>query len=265
MIAHVKQSGELLSAQGGPGEFWTPNGIRASTEKVAVAHRRWNELGLRGLMLVSGAGNLMRGDKLREHNIATGREDVLGRLFTIANTLVLADALQKRGVPVATFIADSMFYGDALNQGLDFQQYDPEAVAAAYQAERIALVAGGTGKDGQTTDTAVLEYAAFQQAHAPEENVVVLKGTKFDGVFEADPTKDPSARPYSVISARTMHDNFEQYGAVDKRSLRVIMDTGVSMRVYADGQHDLVTVLNGGKDDIGTLIVADDIESRLAA
>lgn len=265
MIAHVKQSGELLSAQGEPGTFWTPNGIRASTEKIAIAHKRWSDLGLKGLMLVSGAGNLIRGDKLREHKIASGREDVLGRMFTVANTLILADALQKRGVPVATFIASSMFYSDAQNQGMDFEPYDPEAVTEAYAAERVALVAGGTGKDGQTTDTAVLEYAAWQKQHSPDQNVVALKGTKFDGVYEADPREDPTVRRFSTISAHTMLADYDRFSVVDKQSLHTVIETGVSLRVYADGQHDLVTVLNGGKDDIGSLIVADDVEPQLAA
>lgn len=267
MYAHVKQSGELLASQGKPGEFWTPNGVRASTEKVAATHKRWTrgELGLRGLLLVSGAGNLIRGDRLREQGIARGYEDVLGRLATVSNTLVLASALAERNVPVSVFIADSMAYKDARNQDLEFQEYNPCAVMEAYAKERIVLVGGGTGKDGQTTDTAVLEYAAMQKEYTPDEDVVAIKGTKFDGVYDTDPRKNAAARRYSMISARTMLENYANFAAVDEPSLRQIIETGVSLRVYADGQHDLVTVLNGGKDDIGTLIVADDIEPELAA
>lgn len=265
MIAHVKQSGELLSAQGETGQFWTPNGIRASVDKVAAAHRRWNQLGLRGLMLVSGAGNQIRGDELRKQKIATGYEDVLGRIATVSNTLVLAASLKDRKVPVSVFIADNMAYRDAQNVDLAFEPYDPCAVMEAYARERVVLVGGGTGKNGQTTDTAVMEYAAWQKEHAPDENVVVLKGTKFDGVYAGDPAKDANLPRYSIIPAQMMLDEYERFGVVDRKSLEIIRDTGVSLRVYADGHHDLVTVLDGGKDDIGTLIVGDDIEPQLAA
>lgn len=267
MFAHVKQSGELLASQGQPGEFWTPNGVRASTDKIAAAHRRWTrgEIGLRGLMLVSGAGNQIRGERLREQGIARGYEDVLGRLATVSNTLVLASALSERKVPVSVFIAQPMAYKDARNQDLAFQEYDPCAVMDAYAKEHVVLVGGGTGKDGQTTDTAVLEYAAMQKAHTPDDEVVALKGTKFDGVYDDDPRKNAAARRFSVISAHTMLQNYAQFAAVDKPSLQQIIDSGVSLQVYADGHHDLVTVLDGGRDDIGTRIVPEDVEPQLAA
>lgn len=254
MFVHLKQSGELLASQGQPGELWTPEGVRASTEKVATAWRHREALGLRGLLLVSGAGNVIRGEKLMAQGIANGYADALGRLATIQNTLVLAAALKDREVPHRTFIAPTMELDDIALHGNDMAQYSLDGVREAYERNEVVLVAGGMGEDNKTTDSAVLHYAAQHAAAYPDEEVIVLKGTKYDGVYDRDPAKDGRAKRYSEVTAGYMLANYDRMPAVDRSSLKTINDSGVALRVYRDNQHDLTQVIHSG-EEIGTSIV----------
>ena len=255
MYVHLKHSGELLSSHGDPNALWTPNGVRASTEKIVSVHRTREQLGVSGILMVSGAGNIVRGDQLRKHGIANGRADALGRLATVMNTIELAQALEERRVPVAMYIADTMSLRDTSITGNDLMQYDPQAVREAYEKERIVLVAGGTGEDNKTTDNAVLEYARRHKALIDgTDDVLILKGTKYDGVYDRDPAADARAKRFARISAGYMAQFYKDFPVVDRASLDTINESGLSLRVYADGNHDLRTVLEDG-DEIGTLIV----------
>lgn len=258
MYVHLKQSGELLDAQGGSGDLWTPNGVRVSTEKIVDTYKKRDGLDIEGMLVVSGAGNIVRGDRLKKGGIAVGKEDFLGRLATVQNTVVLATALEERKVPVKVFIANTMRISDIAAEDGYLEPYDVTAVAEAYENERVVLVAGGTGEDGKTTDNAVLEYARRQREYAPDKKVLVLKGTKHDGIFDKDPKEYLDAQRYASISAGFMLDDYERFCAVDKSCLEMIQDTGLEMRVYADGQHDLPSAIiaNGSGTAVGTLITS---------
>lgn len=260
MFVKAKQSGELLTRQ--PGALWSPDGVLASADKIERAHRRRAEHDLEGLLIVSGAGNIVRGKELRHQGLATGIEDALGRLATIQNTLMLASALSNASVPSRVFIANSMGYKDPTIGTVE--PYDVEAERQAYQSERVVLIAGGTGEDDRTTDNAVLEYANRHASAWPEDDVVVLKGTKYDGVYSDDPREHGDARRFSQISAGYMLTNYNRYCAVDRACLQQIGATGLSMRVYADRDHDLATAIVSNGDGVGTLIVPGDSKPVLA-
>lgn len=216
------------------------------------------EIGLRGIMLVTGAGNIVRGQELRSSGIAGDKADLVGRLATIQNTIALAEALRDRDVPVATFLADSMRLEDK-SLGDDLQSYSLDSVREAYDRQRVVLVGGGTGEDNVTTDNAVMTYANIHRGAGEGENILVLKGTKFDGVYDKDPAKFANARRYDIISAQLMQKEYDKYPVVDESCLDQIATTGLALRVYRDGQHDLSTVLRGhgtSAASIGTLIVS---------
>jgi uridylate kinase len=259
VFVYLKQSGELLASQGQLGELWTPEGVRSSTEKVAEAYDARNELGLRGLVLVSGAGNIIRGEKLRAQGIANGHADVLGRIATIQNTIVLANALRQNGVPTATFLTDSMRFEDK-SLGDDMSTYTLDAVKEAFEQEKVVLIGGGTGEDNVTTDNAVMSYAIAHRDSGSDEEILVLKGTKHDGVYDRDPAKFANAKRIPRISAQRMLEDYENFSVVDESCLRQIAQSALGMRIYRDGQHDLVTVLgrhSSSNRTIGTLIVSD--------
>lgn len=273
MITFVKQSGESLATNGEPCDIWTEDGVITSAERIAAVYAYRQELGTRALAFVSGAGNLIRGNALRGQGLAPGNEDVVGRAATILNTMVLALALREREVPIATFLTPSMRFSDELST-VAFEPYSPEAMVRAFEEEKVVLLAGGTGKNNQSTDTAVLEYAVDytnslqQTSQSTHQDIVVVKGTKHNGVYDRDPAKDPDvARRYLRISARTMLADYDRFCAVDEPSLRTIVKHGVSLRVFADGCHDLADVLSAHPDSngVGTLIVPHDIEPELEA
>lgn len=256
MYVHLKQSGELLAAQCEPGELWTPNGVRATADKLKDIFANKDRYDIDGFLAVSGAGNIVRGDNLEKSQIAGSWRDVLGRLAIIQNTIVLTEALNYRNVPYRAFVADTMRFEDAsLPEGF-FEPYDVEAVLEAYEKERMVIIAGGTGEDGMTTDNAVMEYARRHQEARPEdaEKVVVLKGTKRDGVYEDDPAKDLLVRRFSRISAVYMKENYERFKVVDEGCLDQIIDTGIKMRIYQDGRHDIATVLDSNNGGVGTVV-----------
>lgn len=266
MFVHLKQSGELLASQGQPGELWTPSGVRASTEKIAAAYKRRSKIGMSALAIVSGAGNVVRGKELSQGGIANGYADVLGRLATLQNTIVLATALEEQKVPVATFMADTMAFRDASLEVGAFNTYDADAIKEAVAKERVILIAGGTGEDNKTTDNAVLAYGARHAEAFPDMSVMVLKGTKYDGVYESDPAKNVHAKRFAEVTAGYMIEHYSEMPAVDRACLDEIQRTGLTLQVYRDGNHDLSTVVIDSSE-IGTVIVPGnaDVDPKIAA
>jgi len=263
----LKQSGELL-AKKSEGKAWHAYGVRAVGEKLARVQRLSGDLNIDGITLVSGAGNVVRGDKLREDKLAGDMADFMGRLATVQNTVIVAAELEKLEVPVEIFLTDKMQIGDPSFRPT---KYSAEQVRQAHADGRIALIAGGTGEDNVTTDNAVVFYAHDYQTVDTEHPVTILKGTKHDGIFEWDPEEVPSAQRYKRISAHTMLEDHERYKAVDITSLESLIKYELSMVVYSDGVHDLDTVLrnnpsyNGNGGNLGTLIVPEVIDPEIAA
>ena len=265
MFVHAKQSGELLCSQADDSQLWTPIGVRRSAEKLAAAHKDREKLNIEGLLVVSGAGNIIRGNALKPYGIASGLEDFLGRLATVQNNIVLARRLEELKVPVKVFISDNMAVCDPSLPTDYLEPYDTEAVLEAYQRERMVLIAGGTGEDNKTTDNAVMEYARRHKVYDSAAELLVLKGTKEDGVFEDDPRKVLNARRYRTINARYMLDNYSRFKVVDQACLEQIDATGIAMRIYADGQHDLQFAISMNNGDVGTLVTGGDAEPVFAA
>jgi uridylate kinase len=263
-----KQSGELLTTKGS-GELWTPAGTRETGDKIARVYRVRDEIGVSAITLVSGAGNVIRGNGLKRQGIAGSEADRLGRLGTIMNTIAIDHALRDAKVPVQRFIATGMSFTDMGQE--QFAPYNIDDIQEAHDQGRVVLIAGGTGEDNVTTDHAVMWYGHDYALASPDSEVTVLKGTKHDGVYETDPDKSTTAKKYATIGAPYMLRNYAQYPVVDEPSLGKIVESGLSMLVYADGAHDLETVLRhdprsgGNGNSIGTLIVPQDEAPVLAA
>ena len=269
-IVHLKQSGELLTDV--PGERWTPGALQKAATRIADVQRHAVELGVRGLLIVSGGGNVPdgfgRGANIRaqfgEHSAIARYSDVIGRRSTIDNTIMLAAALQDAGVPYLMLAAPHSGFSD-LELGT-VQIYDPELVQAAYREGKVVLMAGGSGKSGQTTDTAVVEYAQWQAAAYPDIPSIARKSTKFNGVYADDPAKHPDAARYASLSASTMLAEYERFGAVDRRCLEILSDAGqrqldVRLQIYA-ASYEITDALRD--PNLGTIITSLDAPSILA-
>ncbi|MCJ2128925.1 UMP kinase [Methylobacterium sp. E-045] len=179
----VKLSGEALAA---PDGYWLhPPLLAALAEDIA----KTLEAGFQ-VALVVGGGNMIRGARISSAgwiDRATG--DSLGMIATVMNSLALETALNAAGVPARTMSAVSM--------PTICETYARQPALHHLDKGQVVVLAGGTGNPYFTTDTAAVLRAAELRCGA------VLKATQVDGVYSADPKKDPSAVRYD----RLTHDD----------------------------------------------------------
>jgi len=176
----------------------------------AVAHRIASEihevqqLGVE-IAVVVGGGNFIRGVAASANGIDRVVGDHMGMLATVINALALQDAIEKSGTPTRVVTAIEMRE--------IAEPFIRRRVTRHLEKGRIVVLAGGTGNPYFSTDTA----AALRAMEIKAE--VVLKATKVDGVYDADPQKVPTAQRYEQIS----------YIEVLSRGLKVMDTTAISM------------------------------------
>ena len=176
----VKLSGEALAA---PDGYWLhPPTLAGLAEDIA----RTIEAGIE-VALVVGGGNMIRGARISQAGFidrATG--DSLGMMATVMNSLALETALNAAGVQARTMSAVSM--------PTICETFARQPALHHLDKGQVVVLAGGTGNPYFTTDTAAVLRAAELRCDA------VLKATQVDGVYTADPKKDPSATRYDRIT-----------------------------------------------------------------
>lgn len=177
----VKLSGEYLAGD-------QPFGIHQPTiDRIAGDLIEARELGVE-LAVVVGGGNIFRGVEVSARGVSRPRGDTMGMLATVMNCLALESALERQGQPARALSSFVMPQVCELFTRTATHKYLAEG--------RIVLLAGGTGNPFFTTDTTAVLRAAEIGAHA------VLKATNVDGVYDADPKRDKSARRYERLSPR---------------------------------------------------------------
>jgi uridylate kinase len=175
----VKLSGEALT---GPGDF----GIdQATVERIAADLVATAKLGVE-LGVVVGGGNIFRGVEVSERGVPRPVGDTMGMLATVMNCLVLETAIERAGREARTL--------SALAMPSVCETYNRKRAMKNLGKGRIVLLAAGTGNPFFTTDTTAVLRAAELDAQA------VLKATNVDGVYTADPKKDPKATRYDRLS-----------------------------------------------------------------
>lgn len=175
----LKLSGEAL--QGSEGFGIDP----AVLERMAQEIKELVELGVQ-VGLVIGGGNLFRGAGLAKAGMNRVVGDHMGMLATVMNGLAMRDALHRAYVNARLMSAISL-------QGVCDSYSWAEAISQL-RAGKVVIFSAGTGNPFFTTDTA----AALRGAEIGAQ--IVLKATKVDGIYTADPKKDPSATRYDKIS-----------------------------------------------------------------
>ncbi len=175
----VKLSGEALS---GPEPFGihrpTIDGFAAD---LAAAHALGVTIGV-----VVGGGNVLRGVETSAQGVSRPTADAMGMLATVMNALVLEAALERAGAPARAM--------SALAMPQVCETYERQRALRHLDEKRIVVFAGGTGNPFFTTDTTAVLRAAEIDAQA------VLKATNVDGVYSADPKKDPSASRFERLT-----------------------------------------------------------------
>ena len=174
----VKLSGEALS---GPEKFGIhqPTIDRFAADLVA-AHKLGTSLGI-----VVGGGNVLRGAHISEDGLSRPTADAMGMLATVMNALVLVAAIERAGVEARAM--------SALIMPQVCETYERQSALRHLEHGRMIVFAGGTGNPFFTTDTTAVLRAAEMECNA------VLKATDVDGVYTADPKKDPAATRYERL------------------------------------------------------------------
>ncbi len=175
----LKLSGEGLAGEEGVGIH--PGVIGGIAEQIREIH----DLGIQ-VSLVVGGGNIIRGMTVASQGMDRAQADYMGMLASVINAMALQDALEKVGVPTRV--------QSAIEITQVAETYIRRRAIRHLEKGRIVIFAGGTGNPFFTTDTA----AALRAAEIGAD--VVMKATQVDGVYSADPAKDPSAQRYSELT-----------------------------------------------------------------
>ena len=226
----LKLSGESLAGE-------SKQGI--DTQRLAEYAEQIKSIAQRGVQIgiVIGGGNIFRGLSGAKQGFDRVKGDQMGMLATVINALALASALEHIGQPVRLLTSIRM---EPIG---DF--YSPAKAQRLLDKGNVVILAGGTGAPYFTTDTGSSLRALEIKAD------VMLKGTRVDGIYTADPEKDPTATKFDEIT----------YDEVIRRGLKVMdltatvmcKENGLPIYVFnMDKLGNLAKVIDGEK--IGTLV-----------
>ena len=174
--------------------------------------------------VVIGGGNIFRGVEASVKGMERASADYMGMLATVINALALQNSLEKNNVPTRV--------QSAIDMRELAEPYIRRKAMRHLEKDRVVIFAAGTGNPYFTTDTA----AALRAMEIGAE--VIIKATKVDGVYSADPVKDPNAKKYDTIS----------YMDVLRKGLSVMDSTAISLCM--DNNLPIVVVNLRGKDNI---------------
>jgi uridylate kinase len=222
----LKLSGEALM---GDGKY----GISPKVlQQIAGEIREIVELGVE-VGIVIGGGNIFRGVSASTEGMDRASADYMGMLATVINGLALQDALEKLGVFTR------------VQSAIDMQQlaepYIRRRAVRHLEKGRVVIFAAGTGNPYFTTDTAASLRA--MEIHAD----VICKATKVDGIYSADPVKDPNATRYRHLS----------YLDVLKKNLKVMDSTAISLCM--DNDLPIIVFDLGVKGNITRVVLGEEI------
>src|SRR5918992_792214 len=229
----LKLSGEAF-AEPQQGFGIDPRIVASIARQIAEA----KQLGTQ-LALVIGGGNIIRGLSASAQGSDRTTADYMGMLATVINALAMQDALEKEGVDTRVQTAITM-----------------QAVAEPYirrramrhlEKGRVVIFAGGTGNPYFSTDTTAALRALEIGADA------ILKGTRVEGVYDADPLVNPGAQmfrslPYIEVLSRGLK-------VMDSTAISLCMDNALPIIVFNLKAGNIVRVLSG--EDVGTLVHSD--------
>ncbi|MDT8320883.1 MAG: UMP kinase [Xanthomonadales bacterium] len=187
--------------------------------------------------IVIGGGNIFRGAGLAQSGIDRVTGDHMGMLATVMNALALQDAMESVGVDARVMSAISVH--DVC------EDYIRRRAIRHLEKGRVVICAGGTGNPFFTTDTA----AALRASEISAD--LVLKATKVDGVYSADPARDSSARLFDRVGYDEVIES--KLGVMDANAIVLCRDQRLPIRVFnVFKAGSLVRLMNG--ENIGTLV-----------
>ena len=227
----LKASGEAL--MGAQNYGVSVEVARAIAEEIKAVRALGVEVAV-----VVGGGNIFRGVSESAGNMDRGAADYIGMLATVMNSVVLQDALEKTGVYTRVL--------SAINIPQVAEPFIRRRAIRHLEKGRVVIFAAGTGNPYFTTDTA----AALRALEINAE--VILKATKVEGVYSADPEKDPTATRYDCI---TYQDVFErQLKVMDASAISLCMDNDLPIIIFNMRRPGNIMRVVTGEEGVGTRV-----------
>ena len=226
----LKLSGEALKAD-------QPSGIDAN--RLMEYAGRIKEAAAMGVSIgiVFGGGNIFRGLKGVDKGFDRVKGDYMGMLATVINGLAIQSAMESLDVKARLFTAIRM---EPVGEG-----YSKPRVMEALARGEVVIFAGGTGNPYFTTDTASALRAVEMEAE------VLLKGTRVDGVYTADPEKDPTAVKFDSLTFDEAYNR--NLKVMDMTSFTMCKENNMPIIVFdMNKEGELSRVLRG--ENVGTII-----------
>jgi uridylate kinase len=229
----LKLSGESLCGESSHGI--KPDALSSIGAEIKLACDSGVQMGI-----VVGGGNIWRGEQDRGEAIGRVTADYMGMLATLINALALQDALEQVGVPTRV--------QTAVEINKLAESYIRRRAIRHLEKSRVVIFAGGTGNPYFTTDTAAALRAVEIEAQ------VVLKATKVDGVYNADPKKDKKAVKFDRL---TFMDSIKQrLKVMDTTALTLCMENRMPVVVFDLAvKGNIARAVAGQK--VGTLITTE--------
>ena len=188
--------------------------------------------------LVVGAGNIWRGVMGRSGGMDRVNADYMGMLATVMNALCLRDFFTAAGIPAVVQSAIKM---EPIASGIN-----RDAAVKALESGQLVIFAGGTGSPFFTTDTTAVLRALETDCDA------VLKATKVDGVYTADPVKDPSAQRFAELSFDEALAR--QLKVMDSTAFSMCRDNDLPIIVFNFGEEGSFERILAGDPSAGTIV-----------
>jgi uridylate kinase len=227
----LKLSGEVFGGE---------KGIGVDPDVLADVAKQINAVVREGVQIaiVVGGGNFFRGAELSERGMERSRADYMGMLGTVMNCLALQDFLEKEGVDTRVQTAITM--------GQVAEPYVPRRAIRHLEKGRVVIFGAGAGMPFFTTDTVAAQRALEVGAEA-----LLLAKSGVDGVYNADPRKDPTATKYDTISYNEVLQ--KSLAVADAAAFSLCRENALPIVVF-----DLMTAGNIGRavrgEKIGTLV-----------
>jgi len=209
---------------------------RAFTDYLAHEMKQAHDMGVQ-VSAVVGGGNIFRGVSETAQGMDRVSADYMGMLATVINGVALQDALERVGVFTRVM--------SAIEMREVAEPFIRRRAIRHLEKERVVIFAGGTGNPYFSTDTA----AALRAMEIKAE--IILKGTKVDGIYDADPMKHPKARKFD----RLTYFEVLQKGlkVMDTTAISLCMENSLPIIVYnLKAKGSLKRILTGGK--VGTMV-----------
>jgi uridylate kinase len=226
----LKLSGEALAGEKGFGFDFETVG------RLADEVKRVSDMGV-AVGLVVGGGNIVRGSQLAKLGMDRVGSDYMGMLGTVINGLALQDVLERKGVVTRLMTA--------IRMEEVAEPYIRRRALRHFEKGRTVIFAAGTGNPYFSTDTAAVLRAIQMKAE------VIIKATSVEGVYTADPKKDPSARFYETISYRDVM--LQELGVMDQTAITLCAENKLPLIVLNIHKNGAVASAVSG-ERVGTLV-----------